>query len=626
MINTCGKLVQALFITCFFLLSCQLKAAHGVDLYGSLKYPADFTHFDYVNPDAPKGGNISFAAIGTFDSLNPFVIKGTPAGGMSMLHPSMFYATLMAHSADEPISAYGYIAEDIEVAPDRTSVIFTLRSEAQFHDGSPITPEDVVFSFNILKEKGQPIYKAYYREVIRIEKLDKRRVKFTFASGDNKELPVIIGEFPILSKKYYQTHNFAKASMEIPLGSGPYKISKVDNGQSITYQRVNNWWGENLPVNKGQHNIDTIKYLYFRDDTVAFQALQSGECDFRMESSSKNWATSYTFPAVKDGNVKKLTVPHQSGQGMMGLAFNLRRPLFQDIRVRQALALLFDFEWTNENIFHSLYKRTNSYFANSELASIGLPSEKELELLLPHKKQLPETIFTQAFKMPVTDGSGNIRPQLRQAKKLLQDAGWIVKNHQLVNAKTGQPFKFKILITQPNFERLLHGFIRNLKRLGIQAKMRVVDSSQYVARMDEFDFDMVPASILQSESPGNEQREFWHSKLANVKGSRNYMGIANPVIDELIEQIIDAPTREELVQRTHALDRVLLHNYYIIPLYHNDKYFLAHWRHLQHPDRFPKYAIQLSTWWVDREQSKDLAEKHTHSDINQGGKPPQARS
>lgn len=616
-----------------FLMLCSFGvdksiAAHGVSLYGDLKYGPDFQHFDYVNPDAPKGGRINFAVIGTFDSLNPFIIKGDPAAGMSPLHASNFYATLLDHSADEPIAAYGYIAEDVEVAPDRASVTFTLRKNATFHDGSPIIPEDVVFTFNMLKEKGQPFYKAYYREITTAETVGSHKVKFTFQDGNNKELPIIISEMPILSKTFYQEpgHEFDDASMKHPLGSGPYKIEKVSPGKSITYKRVENWWGKDLPVNKGEYNIDVLKYVYFRDPTVAFQSLQAGVTDFRLENIAKNWAKAYTFPAVESGDVKKLAVKHQGGAGMQGMAFNTRREIFKDPRVRKAISLLFDFEWANKNLFYGLYKRTNSYFANSELASRGIPKGRELEILKAFEDQLPQEVFIKPFRMPVTDGSGNIRAQLRQAIGLLKEAGWKVKNHKLVHKKTNQLFKFEILLVQPDLKRVLNGFIRNLKRLGIDARLRVVDSSQYMARIDEFDFDMISIRIGQSESPGNEQFEFWGSKVAGVKGSRNYMGIASPIVDALIQEVIDAPTRDELVNRTRALDRVLLHQYYVVPMYHSDEYLFAHWRHFKHPKKFPKYTLQLSTWWVDCNDCKELAEKYQRPQLTKHCKVERARA
>lgn len=413
---------------------------HGIDLYGNLKYPPDFTHFEYANPKAPKGGTLTLSAIGTFDSLNAFVIKGTPAAGMNLLHPSYLYATLMKHSHDEPISTYGYIAETVQVGENGKSATFKLRLQAKFHDGTPLTAEDVVFTFKILKEKGNPIYRTYYREITKAEVIGPHEVKFHFVSNENKELPVIIGEMPILSKKYYESHDFNEAGLKIPLGSGPYKIAEVDPGKSITYHRIKHWWGENLPVNKGQNNVDVIKFIYFLDTTVDLEAFKAGETDFRLENSAKNWAKSYNIPAVKEGRILKEEIPHQMTQGMQGFVFNVRRPLFQDPKVREALALAFDFEWANKNLFYGTYKRSNSYFSNSELGCRDLPKGEELELLLRFKDKLPPILFEKPFKMPVNNGDSNIRASLRRGRKLLDEAGWEIKDNVLRNKKNRGTF------------------------------------------------------------------------------------------------------------------------------------------------------------------------------------------
>ncbi len=581
------------------LTNAAFAAKHGVDLYDELKYPADFTHFEYANPEAIKGGDVVLAAVGTFDSLNPFVIKGDPAAGLSYVHSSLLYATLLAHSYDEPISAYGYIAESVEVAPDRISVTFTLRKQATFHDGSPITPEDVVFTFNIMKEKGQPFYRTYYREIIKAEKVDDHQVKFTFASSKNRELPVIIGEMPILSQQYYQTHEFSASSLEMPLGNGPYKIEAVDAGKSLTYSRVKNWWGENLPVNKGRYNFDLITYLYFRDATVAFEAFKAGEVDFRLENSSKNWSSGYDFPALNHGFAKKLVVENSTNQGMQAFVFNARRPVFQDKKVRQAVALAFDFEWANDNLFYSLYERTNSFFENSELAAHGLPQGEELQILEQYKDRLPAALFTQEFRMPVNDKPGAIREQLKQARNLLETAGWVIKDQKRVHSVSKAPLQFEILIADPTFVRVISGFVRNLKQLGIGARVRVVDSAQYIGRVNDFDFDIIVGGMGQSESPGNEQLEFWGSRAAAAKGSQNYAGIKNPIVDNLIELVIDAPNRASLVQRVRALDRVLLWEYYVVPLYYNAKYWLAIWDKFDRPAIAPKYVFDFNSWWID---------------------------
>ncbi|MGB0934475.1 MAG: extracellular solute-binding protein [Alphaproteobacteria bacterium] len=584
------------------------ESTHGVDLYGELKYGPDFKHFDYVNPDAPKGGDVTMVAFGSFDSFNPFVVKGTPAAGMSPLHPSLMYATLMMHSQDEAISSYCYVAKSVHVAEDRALVKFKIRKEAKFHDGSRIRPEDVIFSFKILKEKGLPFFKNYFREVIKAEKTGSDEVQFTFKDGDNKELAATIGEFPILSEKFYKKHRFEDASLIKPMGSGPYRIKKFDAGKSITYERVKNWWGEKLPVNVGRNNFQTMRYVYFRDLTVAFEAFKAGDIDVRFEPVSKIWATGYDIPAVKNGDIVKESNTHEKNQGFQGFAFNTRLKKFRDIRVRKALSLVFDFEWTNENLFYGLYKRTNSYFENSELAARGLPKGEELEILNNYKDKLPAEVFKTEFKMPVNDGSGTIRKQLRRAKNLLESAGYVISDGKLVdgNSDDKEPFEIEFLVVHPEFVRIINGYKRNLERLGIDVKIRVVDSAQYVDRMENFDFDMVVIRYGQSESPGNEQLEMWGSKAAHIPGGLNYMGIQNQVIDDLIEKLIDAPTRESLIQRTRALDRVLLANFYAVPCWYNNSDWIAYWNRFGIPEVRPKYGTAFDSWWIDAEKDKAL--------------------
>ncbi len=572
---------------------------HGLELYGVPKYPADFKHFDYVNPDAPKGGTFRVGVVGTFDSLNPFIIKGVPAAGMTILHPSYLYATLMDRSYDEPSSAYGYIAETVEIAEDKKSVTFTLRKNATFADGSPITADDVVFSFDTLKKKGHPTYAAYYRKINNAEALSPSKVRFNFVTDDDRELPQIIGELPILSKAYYAKHDFNKADMTIPLGDGPYKIESVDPGKSITYVRVKDWWGADLPVNKGRYNFDKIKFIYFRDPTVALEAFKAGDVDWRLEKVAKDWVNSYDSPAFRNGDYIKKEIKHEMPSGMSGLIFNTRKPIFQDVKVRKAIALAFDFEWANKNLFYDTYTRHNSYFSNCELASTGLPQGEELKILEQFKDKLPPEIFTQEFKMPVNAKGHNIRDQLRIAKKLLKEAGWEIKDGVLTNDKTGQPFQFEILLVQPDLERVINGFIENLKALGIKASIRVVDSAQYTARMDDFDYDMIFDGFGQSISPGNEQEEYFGSRTADIKGSKNTAGVKNPVIDALIEQIIHASSRESLVAHTHALDRVLLWNYYVVPGYYQGAYRLGYWKNFHFPPKTPKYNLDLNSWWYE---------------------------
>jgi microcin C transport system substrate-binding protein len=574
---------------------------HGLSLFGELKYGPDFKHFDYVNPDAPKGGTVRYAAIGTsFDTLNPYTVRGVAAAGIGHI-----FETLMTTSADEPSSEYGLIAETVEVAPDRRSVLYTLRREARFQDGSPITPEDVIWSFEILRSKGRPDYRAYYGDVVKVEQEGERGVRFTFKSADNRELPQILGEMPVFSKAYWASRDFEKTTLEPPLGSGPYRIESVDPGRSITYRRVADYWGAGLAVNRGRHNADVIRYDYYRDPTIALEAFKAGQYDWRQENSSKEWATGYDSPALRDGLIRKEEIANELPTGMQGFGYNLRRPLFQDPRVRQALAYAFDFEWSNKNLFYGAYVRTRSYFDNSELAAAGLPQGAELQILEKFRGQIPDEVFTQEYNPPKYDGSGNIRDGLREALRLLKAAGWSVKGDRLVNEQTGQPFEFEFLLDNQQFERIVLPFTKNLERLGIRCSVRLVDTAQHERRMDTFDYDMTIAGFGESLSPGNEQREYWGSQSADEQRGRNYLGIKSPVIDQLIEELIRSPDRASLVAHTRALDRILQYGYYVIPNYHIAKYRIAYWKKMRHPEITPKYGLDIEAWWVDGSAEQD---------------------
>ncbi|HEX3952998.1 MAG TPA: extracellular solute-binding protein [Stellaceae bacterium] len=579
-------------------------ATHGLSLFGELKYGPDFKNFDYVNPDAPKGGTMHLSAIGTFDNLNPFIIKGIAAAAARQT-----FDTLMVQSEDEPGSEYGLVAKSVEVAPDKLSELFTLRQEARFHDGSPITPDDVVWTFNALRTQGSPLYRSYWGDVTKVAPEGEHGVRFTFKSADNRELPVILGEMPVLSKKYWTGKDFTKTTLDPVLGSGAYKITSVEPGRSITLSRVADYWGKDLPVNKGRSNVDTIRYDYYRDGTVALEGFKAGQYDIRRENSAKNWATGYDSPALRDGLIKKETIPNELPNGMQGFGYNLRKPLFQDPRVRQALAYAFDFEWSNKNLFYGLYHRTRSYFDNSVLAATGVPQGDELKILEPFRGKIPDEVFTKEYDPPKYDGSGNIRDGLRDALTLLKAAGWGFKNEKLVNDKTGEPFEFEILLVQPEFERIVLPFVQNLKRMGITARVRTVDSSQYEQRMDTFDYDMAVVGFGQSLSPGNEQREFWGSKAADQEGSQNQLGIKSPVIDELIEELIKSPDRASLIAHTRALDRVLQYGYYVIPQYHLGASWVAYWDKFRRPAISPKYGFDLSSWWVDTQAEKTIEAK-----------------
>lgn len=568
--------------------------SHGMCLHGEPRYPAGFRHFDYANPQAPKGGQVRLGALGGFDSLNPFINKGNPADGIGQI-----YDTLTVQSQDEAFCQYGLLASQITRDPDDPSwVTFQLRPEARFHDGKPVTATDVVFTFDLIRRDGDPSYKAYYREIAKVVALDPHRVRFEFKARDNRELPHIVGQLPILPKHYWQQHTFNQTSLAIPLGSGPYRIVQVDPGRSISYERVKNYWGRDLPTQRGLYNFDRLSYRYYRDITIALEAFKAGEYDFREESMAKLWANGYDFPAVADGRVKKEAIVHERPTGMQAFVMNLRRPQFQDLRVRQALNLAFDFEWSNRALFNGAYTRTASYFSNSELAATGLPSPAELQLLEPWRKQLPAAVFTEPFRLPVSDGKGINRPNLLQARELLMQAGWQIRNGRLENAK-GEPFRIEILLVQPEFERIVHPFRRNLAKLGIDLRIRIMaDIPQYIERLRAFDFDMVVHSWGQSLSPGNEQLDFWTSPAADTKGSRNFIGIKSPVVDDLVSKLIAAHTREDLVTRSRALDRVLLSGWYVIPQWHIRTFRVAYWNKFERPARSPRYALGFETWWL----------------------------
>ncbi|WP_415898388.1 extracellular solute-binding protein [Neptuniibacter sp. QD48_11] len=581
------------FLTPAPLLADAVTSSHGIAMHGDLKYPANFKHFDYVNPDAPKGGKAIQSALGTFDSFNNFIVKGTPADGLGLL-----YDSLLGKAQDEPFSLYGLVAESLEVPADRSWIIFNIRPEAKFSDGHPITAEDVVFSLETLRSKGAPFYKAYYSDIESVEALNPHRVKFNFRNNLNRELALIVGEIAILPKHFWKDRDFQKPSLDIPVASGSYTIDSFDAGRSITYKLSPDYWGKDLPVNRGRHNIEFLTYDYYRDNTVAMEAFKAGEYDFRQENSSKRWATSYTGSAVDSGKIIVKELGHENPTGMQAFVLNTRRPQFEDPRVRQALALAFDFEWTNRNIFYNAYTRTHSFFSNSEMAATSLPTEKEIEILEPIRDQIPTEVFTQVYRAPETSGNGRIYTELRQAKRLLQQAGWIFKQGKLVHKETGEPLKIEMLLYSPAFERVVAPFIRNLERLGIHSSIRLVDVSQYISRLRKYDFDVVVSGFGQSSSPGNEQRDYWHSSGADVEGSRNLIGIKNPAVDYLVDQLIQSPDREQLVLRTRALDRVLQWNHYVIPQYHINKYRVAYWDKFEMPSTRPKYNLGFDTWWI----------------------------
>ena len=579
---------------------------HGIAMHGDLKYDANFTNFTYVNSNAPKGGKTTRAAIGGYDTFNPFVIKGRAAAGSFSI-----YDSLMVSSADEPFSQYGLIAESIETPPDRSWVTFKLRPEGRWHDGKPITVEDVIWTFNTLVEKGRPFYRFYYGNVAKVEKTGKRTVRFTFKGGENRELPLILGQLTVLPKHYWEGRDFGATILEAPLGSAAYRIASFEPNRNVVLERVRDYWARDLPVKKGTHNYDTIRFEYYRDTAVALEAFKAGNIDIRSESSAKNWATAYDTPAVKKGLIIKREFEHRRTAGMQGFVFNLRKPLFQDRRVRKAIAYGLDFEWSNKTLFHGMYKRSRSFFDNSELAATGLPTGEEKKILERLKDKLPPEVLTTAFLPPTTDGSGNIRRNLRKASRLLGDAGWQIdkKTRKLVSAKFREPFRFEVLLISPLFERIVLPFKKNLARLGIDVNVRTVDTAQYQERVTQFDYDVIVGSWGQSLSPGNEQRNYWTTESADRPRSRNLSGIRNPAIDTLVELLIAAPTRGSLVARTRALDRALQWSHIVVPHWHIAYDRIARWDKFGIPAEIPVNGITTNTWWVDPEKAEALKQK-----------------
>ncbi len=567
---------------------------HGIAMHGTPKYPADFTRFDYVNPRAPKGGQIKLASIGGFDSLNPMIVRGSAAAGIRW----HVFESLMARSYDEPFSLYGLIAQTIEVPEDRSWVEFTLRPEARFSDGKPITTDDVIFSVETLRDHGRPNHRYYYGKVAKLEKTGLRAVRMTFTEEGDREMPLIMGLMPILPKHVYEGQDFNATGLKPMIGSGPYRIGKVEPGASISFVRDTNYWGKDVPAMRGHNNFDTIRYDYFRDANASFEAFKAGDYTMRMEDDPTRWATGYDVPPVKDGRIIRERIKMGTPSGMRALVFNARRDVFADVRTRKALSLMFDFQWINKNLFHNLYTRTQSFYDNSELSSAGRPAnERERELLAPFMDWVNADIMARGYQAPRTDGTGRNRAQMRDALALLEQAGYVVQDAKLVNAETGAPFAFEVLVASPEDERLALTFARNLERLGIEAKIRNVDSSQYQQRRQTYDYDMIFNFWSASLSPGNEQSFYWGGDSADTDGTRNYMGVKSPAVDAMIAAMLEAREREDFVAAVRALDRVLLSGHYVIPLYHASDQWVARWQDLEHPQIQPNF-VRFDTWWA----------------------------
>ena len=584
--------------------TAQATRAHGIAMHGDLKYGPEFRHFDYANPDAPKGGEVRFHAVGTFDSFNGWILGGVPAGVASAT-----IDTLMASSADEPFSKYCLVCESVELPADRGWIVFHLRPEARFHDGSPITAEDVAWTFETIRTKGHPFFRSYYGGVRAVEVIGPRAVRFTFADSTNRELPLIVGELPVFSKAWWATRDFSRPSLEPQLGSGPLRVDAFEAGRFVTLRRVPDYWGRDLPVRRGHNNFDAMRYDWYRDPTVALEAFKAGEYDIRQENQALAWATRYEGPGLERGLYRKEEIAEERTNGMQGFVMNLRREHFRDARVREALAHAFDFEWSNRQLFFGAYARTRSYFDNSELSARGLPDAGELALLEPLRAQLPPRVFTEEYQPPRTDGSGNLRDNLRVATRLLREAGWQVKDGVLVDPQ-GKPFRFDILLNQGGlFERIALPYLENLKRLGIQAQTRLVDTAQYQRRLEEFDFDMTVTVFGASDSPGNEQRNYWNSAKADVVGSGNLAGLRNEAIDRLVEALISAPDRAALVTRTRALDRALQWSFLVVPHWHTRVDRVAYWDRFARPAVTPRVGYLSSVWWVDPQRDAALRDR-----------------
>ena len=596
--NSIKITILAILFNCSNAFAADFK--HGISTFGDLKYPANFTHLDYVNPSAPKGGEFKYGVEGTFNNLNPFILKGIAAAGIEMIFDS-----LMEGTSDEISSKYGLVAQSVKLADDKSQISFRLRKNARFHDGSKINADDVIFTFNILLEKGHPSYKMIYRDVKEVKKINDYEVTFIFKNNKNRDLPLAIAGLPVLSKKYYENVEFDKTTLISPLGSGPYKVKSVEPGRSVTYERVKDYWAKDLPINKGRNNFDVVIYDYYRDNNVLVEAFKAGAYDLRQENIARNWVNSYNIDKVKNGEILKKEIVHGLPTGMQAFVFNLRKEKFQNLKLREAITYAFDFEWAKSKIFYNSYKRTSSYFSNSEFASSGLPSKAELEILKPFKNEIPKEIFTTEFILPKTDGSGYERDNLLKAKKILEEQGYIIKNKKLIDPKTGKQLEIEFLINTKSFQMVIAPMIKNLTKLGIKARNRLVDDNQYQVRINNFDYDIIVSVFGQGLIPGNEQYSYWHSSTKNTIGGNNLAGVDSKVVDYLIEKIINAKTKAEILTATKSLDRVLLWNFYTIPQWHNNTYRILYKNKFEMPQITPKYAIGLDSWWI----KKDYASK-----------------
>ena len=567
---------------------------HGIAMHGNMKLPATFKNLDYVNPDAPKGGKMVYGAIGGFDSLNPFIVRGRPAPNLR----NYVFESLMARAYDEPFSLYGLLAEKIDTPDDRSWVSFTLNKKARFSDGKSVTVDDIIHSHTLLRDHGRPNHRFYYSKVSKVEKIGSYTVKFTFKPEGDREMPLIMGLMPVLPKHIYTRQTFEKTTLATPTGSGPYLVDKIDAGSAISYKRDPGYWGRDLPINTGRYNLDEVSFVFYRDTNVLFEDFKKGIHHVRLERDPNRWATAYRFPAMKAGKVSKETLKLAIPSGMKALVFNQRRKVFRDKRVREALTLLFDFEWINRNLFHNLYVRTRSYFDRSELSSGGTAVDShEQALLASFPDAVTSNIAAHGYEPPISHGSGRNRKARRKALRLLMSAGYVLKGATLVDKQSDRPFTFEILTARREQERLLLNYAASLKLVGIKVHLRIVDSAQYQQRKNTFDYDMTDNEWRASLSPGNEQSFRWGAKAADSEGSYNFAGVKNPAVDAMIGALLAAKNRKDFVSSARALDRVLLSGNHVIPLYHTPGQWLALWSHLKHPKKLSLYGLRLDTLW-----------------------------
>lgn len=593
---------------------------HGLSVFGELKYAPDFKNFAYVNPGAPKGGRIvtmGTSGASTFDSFNDHILKGDAAHGLEYLFDS-----LMVRAQDEPDAVYGLIAATADVAADRLSVSFKLRPEAKFADGTPVTADDVVFSFKTLKDKGRPEYKLTLRDVVSSEAIDAATVRYTFKGDLIRDLPLVVATLPVLSKAYYGKENFEETTLKPPLGSGPYAIKDFRPGTYVAYKRRDDYWAKDLAVNRGRFNFDELRYDYYRDRNVELEAIKSGQLDLREEFTSVNWATGYDIPAVREGRLIKDTLSDERPSGAQGYFLNTRRDKFKDVRVREALDLAFDFEWSNKKLFYGLYARTASFFENSDMKASGAPSPEELALLAPYKDKLSPAVFDAPYVPPVSDGSGNNRDNLKKAREMLVAAGWTPGNDRFLRNAKGETLDIEFLMFEPMFERITGPYAESLKRIGINATLRMVDPAQYERRMKSFDFDSAVQRYSLRLTPGIELRSFWGSDAAKLDGSFNLAGISDPVVDALADKVMAAKSRADLVTATRAIDRVLRAGHYWVPHWYKASHTIAYWNKFSRPAKKPPYDPGIiDTWWYDSVKAEALAERQTPANTQGAAQP-----